>query len=215
MESIGVVILAAGSSSRMGQPKQLINFAGEQLIERAARTAIFANLGPVVVVVGCNEEPVRKALYELPLQVVDNRLWRTGKASSIRKGIEAVENCPAAIIMVADQPFIEVIDLEHLAETYRTLKHEQLIADAEGPIAVALCTGNRIGNPALFSRDYYAGLKSLTGEQGGITLLPNDTPIVQAVNESAFLDIDTPHDLDCAEAILGGEDRNESPHAHS
>src|SRR5918992_2537893 len=88
--SVGAMILAAGSSSRMGRPKQTLQFQGESLIRRAALAALGAGCRPVVVVIGANAEPSRRELDGLDVREVFNPLWETGMASSIRAGVEAL-----------------------------------------------------------------------------------------------------------------------------
>src|SRR4051812_6293642 len=87
----GAVILAAGSSTRMGQPKQLLELGGKTMIVRAAEAALASSAWPVVVVLGSNAEKIRPALARLPVLIVDNEAWPEGMASSIRIGIATLQ----------------------------------------------------------------------------------------------------------------------------
>src|SRR3954453_7322887 len=105
---VGAVILAAGSSSRMGRPKQILRFGAESLLRRATRAAVDAGCSPVVVVTGANAEQSRGELERLPVEEVLNTRWETGMASSIRCGIERLlsvdADTEAAVLMLCDQP---------------------------------------------------------------------------------------------------------------
>src|SRR5215210_5943542 len=94
---VGAVILAAGSSSRMGSPKQTLQFRGQSLLRRAALAALDAGCRPVVVVTGAHAERCRHELYGLDVQEVFNASWETGMASSVRAGIEGLINSDADI----------------------------------------------------------------------------------------------------------------------
>ena len=103
---VGALILAAGSSSRMGRPKQTLQFQGESLIRRAALAALGAGCHPVVVVTGANAELIRSQLDGLDVCEVLNTLWETGMASSIRVGFKGLvgADTDAAVVMLCDQP---------------------------------------------------------------------------------------------------------------
>ena len=92
---VGAVILAAGSSSRLGRPKQTLQFKGETLIRRAVLAALGAGCHPVVVVTGANADLMRRELDGLDVCEVLNTLWETGMASSIRAGIEELGGADA------------------------------------------------------------------------------------------------------------------------
>src|SRR5215218_9553834 len=107
---VGAIILAAGSSSRMGRPKQTLQFHGESLIRRAALAALGARCHPVVVVTGANAELMKGQLDGLDVCEVLNTLWETGMASSIRVGVKGLvgadADTDAAVIMLCDQPHV-------------------------------------------------------------------------------------------------------------
>src|SRR5437588_10860570 len=110
MSSIGIVILAAGASTRMGTPKQLLRYAGQTLLRRAAETALASQGRPVVVVLGAGSERCRPELEGLPVRIVENPGWEQGMSASLRIGIEALlvgaeEALEAVIFMLCAQPF--------------------------------------------------------------------------------------------------------------
>ena len=122
MLSVATILLAAGSSSRLGQPKQLLPFGKSTLLRHAAETALAAALGPVIVVLGAAEEGCRETLFGLPVTIVANPTWQEGMGSSIAIGVQAVGETShrAAIIMLCDQPAITPGVLRSLEEHQRT-----------------------------------------------------------------------------------------------
>ena len=87
---IGAIVLAAGGSSRLGTPKQLLTFRGETLVRRAAMAALESVCDRVVVVVGSHAQQMHRELGDLPLSVVENKNWQSGISSSIRVGLEQI-----------------------------------------------------------------------------------------------------------------------------
>jgi molybdenum cofactor cytidylyltransferase len=185
---IGIVVLAAGASTRMGTPKQLLTYEGQTLVRRAAETALASVCRPVVVVLGANAVRVGAEL-ELPLIVTHNREWETGMGSSIRAGLEAVlaadDRLDSLVIMLCDQPIVtaELIDnlLAQRRETGKT-------------IVATEYRGVR-GVPALFARELFAEIGRLDGQEGARQIIcnhPDDTAVVPFAG--AAIDIDTPQD---------------------
>jgi molybdenum cofactor cytidylyltransferase len=109
-DAYGIVILAAGGSSRLGQPKQLLKFEGKSLIWRTADEAVKATGNKVIVVTGANKGLVEKELAHLPVHVIYNQYWQEGISSSIYTGIitliKIFPQLDAIIFSVCDQPFI-------------------------------------------------------------------------------------------------------------
>ena len=90
MRQVGIVLLAAGESSRLGQPKQLVHFAGSTLIHRAACAAISSECSPVIVVLGANRDLIKQELAGLSVRVVENQNWAEGMGNSLKVGLAAV-----------------------------------------------------------------------------------------------------------------------------
>lgn len=188
---IGIVVLAAGASTRMGlaaTPKQLLVYKEQTLIRRAAETALASVCRPVVVVLGANAVAVGGEL-ELPLIVTRNHEWETGMGSSLRAGLEAVlaadAGVAAVVVLLCDQPFVtaELIDtlIERRRETGKTI--------------VATEYDGARGVPALFARELFAELQALSGHEGARQIIrkhPNDTVAVPFAG--AAIDIDTRDD---------------------
>ena len=106
--SVAAIIVAAGASSRLGQPKQLVMIDGESMLQRAMRCAQEAGASPVFVVLGAHRELIQNAIDFGAANVVVNDDWEEGLASSIRAGVKAVQaEAPSAegvLLMGCDQP---------------------------------------------------------------------------------------------------------------
>ncbi len=189
----GAVILAAGSSARMGSPKQLLELAGKPLLVRAVEAALASPAWPVVVVLGAQAEKIRPVLARLPVLITENPAWAEGMAASIRAGVTTLRQfsraLDGALIALCDQPAFS-------ADTIAQLVAAQ---QATGRSIVAARYSGRQGAPALFLREHFPTLVALTGEEGARVLL-NDTPDrVAAVDLPALaLDLDTPEDFAAA-----------------
>lgn len=187
--SYGLVILAAGESSRMGTPKQLLPLHGTPLIVRAVESALASPVWPVVVVVGANAEKIRPLLARYPVLVADNPAWAEGMASSIRAGVGIVQqfsrNAAGVVIALCDQP------------AFSSASVAQLISgqSRSGCSIVAARYQGRNGAPALFLRQHFPALTALTGEAGARDLLNNDSGQVAHVEmPDLAVDLDTPQD---------------------
>ncbi|MCW3062697.1 MAG: hypothetical protein JWQ02_4518, partial [Capsulimonas sp.] len=146
--SIGVVILAAGGSSRLGQPKQLLPYQGRTLLRHAAETAVASGCRPIIAVLGANAESLRGELTGLPVWTVENEEWESGMGSSIAAGVQPLtelEHLDGAIILVADQPLITPEFLRDLVAQF-----EETLA----PVVASEYVGT-LGVPALFAETLF------------------------------------------------------------
>lgn len=192
--SIGIIVLAAGASSRMGEPKQLLKFKGETLLKRAVLTALESVCRPVIVVLGSNASALREEIEGTGALVCFNQAWSEGMSSSIRCGLQTLEaiatnNIEAAILMLCDQPFVTNGVIGRLVNAYQETR--ALIVASEYEAA-----GEKtFGVPALFSRALFAELMELRGAEGAKRIIArhNAKAITIAVPEAAF-DVDTPED---------------------
>jgi molybdenum cofactor cytidylyltransferase len=187
---IGAVILAAGASTRMGTPKQLLRFGGETMLRRAASVALKAGCRPVVVVTGANATPSRKALRGLDVQEARNQQWESGISSSVRVGIEAVVTAnprtAAVVLMLCDQPFVTREIIARLVAAHLET----------GRSIVASHYGESYGVPALFDKTHFAELTTLEGDAGAKQIIRKHLPKVHLLPfPEGEIDIDTPDDL--------------------
>ena len=152
-----VILLAAGASIRLGQPKQLLPYQGKTLLHHAAEIAL--SVGSVTVVLGANAEPIAPALEGLPVTIVLADDWQEGMAASLRAGIRAVEGADAALVMLCDQPLVTTELLQ------------ALLLEWEPGSIVASDYGEALGPPCVFDRTYFPELLALTGDSGARQLL--------------------------------------------
>ena len=183
---VAAVILAAGSSSRFGQPKQLLGWDGRPLIVSAVDTAWAAGLDPIIVVLGAFADEIAPELATRPVQIQRNYHWTEGISSSIRTGVSALPGAvDAALFIPSDQPLLTSAFLQDLVQRYEeTGKSIVIPRTAEG----------QNGNPVLFDCQFFHELSHLSGDAGGrrlfdkysddITYLPADI--------SVLMDVDTP-----------------------
>lgn len=185
----GIIILAAGNSSRLGQPKQLLEFNGKTLISHVIDEAEEAKIHPIIVVIGANSDFIRQEIKDKNVQIVDNENWESGMASGINAGLSALLNynneIENIIISVCDQPFIT-------SEIFTSLINTK---NKSGKGIVASFYQNIMGTPVLFDKKYFGDLKTLTGDEGAkktLKLYPND--LVSVPFEKGEFDIDTQSD---------------------
>lgn len=187
---VGAVILAAGSSSRMGRPKQTLRYGGESLLRRATLAALGAGCRPIVVVTGAHAELSRRELDGLDVLQVLNDLWETGMASSIRAGVEGLNGADAdvaaAVFMLCDQPRVTATVISGIVAAHH----------ANGSAVVASTYGGSFGVPALFGSALFAELGRLEGAAGAKQV------IKRHASEAHFIpfpggeaDVDTPEDF--------------------
>lgn len=187
----GIILLAAGASTRLGLPKQLLSYRGTSLVGHVLSVALESDARPVVVVLGANYRHVAREIGEREdVFIVVNEGWREGIASSIRTGLRAltgIADCEGAILAVCDQPLLSAPVLNRLIGRQ---------AECRQPI-VASCYGQRIGSPALFHRSLFGQLLSLRGDTGPRKIIKkNPGRLAMVAFPGGELDIDTPGDYD-------------------
>jgi CTP:molybdopterin cytidylyltransferase MocA len=169
---ITAIILAAGASTRLGEPKQLVRLLGETLLERTIRTAREAGC-EVVVVLGAQTDRIREQCNLHGARAVINQQWPEGMASSIRAGVQAAEGSDGVMLMTCDQPAVTAEHLRRLS--------------ASGEVTASSYAGRR-GVPAYFPASSFPSLRQLTGDKGALDLLNEAAAIDLPGGE---LDIDT------------------------
>jgi len=188
----GIIILAAGSSSRFGSPKQNLVYQGKTLLQRAIQTALTsACCDCAVVVLGANEGQIRPNISDQQINIVYNPNWQEGMASSIRLGIAQLlylePLITSAILMLCDQPFVDPLLLYQLTER-----------KTENDAGIIACEyKNTLGVPALFDKKYFVQLMKLTGSEGAKTIInayPDD--LMSVPFGLGAIDIDTIEDFE-------------------
>ncbi len=177
---LAILILAAGSSRRLGSPKQLLEYAGKTLLEHAAADAL--RLTPdVYVVLGHARELCEMALESVGVTTLFNPYYKEGMGGSIAYAVSRIPKHDHLLIMLCDQP---LIPKEH---------YKKLIDSAkENPtLMIASEYSAKPGVPALFPLKYYQSLQMLEGDKGAKTLLMSNPCISVPIDTAYILDIDT------------------------
>src|ERR1044071_9671211 len=180
------VLLAAGRSQRMGQPKLLLPWQGVPLIRFVAQQILRSQLDELIVVVRHRSEHLIAALDGLALRIVRNDDFLDGQSPSLRTGVDALDaSVSAALVLLADQPLLQPATIDALIEVY---------AREQPPIVVPRHAGQR-GNPVLFDRGLFAELMAITGDQGARSVLKAHEQSIRwldTMDGGILLDIDTP-----------------------
>jgi molybdenum cofactor cytidylyltransferase len=189
VSKIGGILLAAGGSTRLGEPKQLLVYEGRTLIRRAAETLAASVCSPIVVVTGDDEIPAAE-LTGLDVHICRNKDWRSGMGSSLKAGLaQLLEIAPAidaAVVTLCDMPFVTASHLDSLCSSYH--ESESLIVCAE--------YGGTLGVPALFGRATFSELSDISNEKGARDLIRSGTFSVTPVHiPEAAQDVDTRDDV--------------------
>jgi molybdenum cofactor cytidylyltransferase len=201
-DKTGIVVLAAGGSSRLGSPKQLLSYNGKTLLRHAVDEATDSDADFVVVVLGANAESCLNEIGAGRASVVENKEWQEGMAGSLKAGLRALlEQQPSiegVIFMVCDQPFVSSHVLNNLISTHKET----------GKPVVASNYGEAIGVPAFFHHSFFEELMQLKGDEGARKI------IQQHKDESATIsfpqggiDIDRREDYEREEGRVKGGGR--------
>jgi molybdenum cofactor cytidylyltransferase len=181
---IAAVVLAAGASTRLGEPKQMVVLAGETLLERAVRMAREAGCSPVIVVLGASAQRIEEQCDLSDATVLVNDLWSEGMGSSVRLGVAAARDVDGVVLMTCDQPAVTAAHLRALM--------------AMGGVTASAYAG-KCGVPAYFPKDAFAGLLELRGDSGARDLLLGAATIELPHGE---VDVDTVEDLARSEQLF-------------
>jgi molybdenum cofactor cytidylyltransferase len=192
-----IVVLAAGGSRRLGQPKQLLTVSGEPLIRRVVRSAVESGTERVVVVLGSGACDCVSAIKECGADIVVNPFWESGLAGSIRIGVERAEAAGAesVLILLADQPCL----------TSRVIQEFLDRAVGQPDQVIAACYGDVVGPPIFFGSSWFPRLKALEGDEGARKLIREQQRGAIEIVEwpEGAIDIDLPEDLSRALLRLG------------
>jgi molybdenum cofactor cytidylyltransferase len=185
-QPVAGLILAAGGSKRIGQPKQLLDWKGQPFVRVVAQTALSSGLHPVYVVLGAHSQQVEEALVGLEVEIIRNLQWAEGQSTSIKTGIKSLSpETQAVVMMLVDQPHIPPPLIEALVEAH---------ASMVSPI-VATMVEHRRGNPVLFDRITFDDLAALEGDVGGRKIFSRyRIHYVPWLDERIGLDVDTLED---------------------
>lgn len=191
MSNIGIIILAAGASTRLGHPKQLLTYQGKSLIRHTAQVAINSQCRPIVVVLGAYAASIEPYLTNLDIHITYNQHWSTGMASSIRCGINAIQtinpDIEAVVLMLCDQPFVCLNLVNQLVAGYQTTNCTIVASQYAGILGV----------PALFHKTLFSELCLLQGDIGARkTIRQHYSQCLSIPFSQGVVDIDTLEDYE-------------------
>ncbi|RFZ85728.1 nucleotidyltransferase family protein [Mucilaginibacter terrenus] len=183
-----VVILAAGSSSRLGEPKQTLIYDGKTLIQHAVEAAMVSKCRPVIAVVGANHELVSSYIPHQDVHIILNNEWSEGMASSIKAAVNYMLHdfdIDSALFILCDQPYVN-----------HKLLDAMLQAKQESEKAIVACAyGGTVGVPVLFDRSMFNHLLLLQGDEGAKNILKtHPEEVVTIPFDKGVIDIDTQDD---------------------
>tara|TARA_B100000809_G_scaffold266357_1_gene328690 strand:+ start:16004 stop:16618 length:615 start_codon:yes stop_codon:yes gene_type:complete len=183
--STAILILAAGKSSRIGAPKQLLPWGKTTLLGNAIEQALVIPDAEVFVVLGAYRQSIQKEISKYKIEVIINENWDDGIGSSIAKAINEIESssaCRQVLIILADQPFVDSDYLNKLLNSYKK-EMAEIMATTYKDVA---------GVPVVFSKKYFHELKRLKGDQGAKSLMyRHKSNLTFCSVFSMFEDVDT------------------------
>ena len=189
-KNIGAVILAAGSSSRLGRPKQLVEYKGKTLLQHTIDCVTDIGFNPSVLVLGANRDKILEQTEAQSITVSRNSKWAEGIASSIRYGLgESLKLNPSLqhiLYLLSDQPYVNTDLLKKIVNSHLNGSH-----------VITACTyKNNIGIPALFDRKYFTDLTALKGDIGAKNIMIEHRDRVHTIPfDAGAFDVDTEEDV--------------------
>lgn len=185
------LLLAAGTSSRMGHPKQLLDWQGQPMVRHVAQQVPASRLAGLIVVVGAAADRVQAALAGLEITVVTNPDYATGQASSLRSGLRVVPaTVDAVVVLLADQPLVTPALINTLVATFQ----QECALAAPGPVAIIPRYRGQRGNPVLLARALFPELQQLQGDVGARVVLQRYASQIywlDTTDPAVITDIDT------------------------
>jgi molybdenum cofactor cytidylyltransferase len=204
MHNIAILVLAAGGSTRMGSPKQLLEIEGKSLIRRTCELALDLNPSIIAAVLGNAFFAISQEIKGLPIMLVENANWEQGMASSLRTGIKALSkstaNFDAVLMLLCDQPLVNQDYLDRLVRTYRS----------EALPAAASAYNNILGVPVIFDWEVLRQFASEDGDHGARFLLKDLVKKNQVTSldfPEGAIDLDTP---EAYQAFISQQGENKS-----
>lgn len=185
---ISAIVLAAGQATRFGRCKQLVFVDGKALLDRVLDNLRASKIDDIVVVLGAHAEEIRRQISFEGVRVVMNPDFADGMSTSIQAGLRALpESAEAAMIVLADQPFVTPRTLDLLIDEYSRVR----------PMGLVPTYNNVRGNPAIVSRALFGEMMNLRGDTGARAIFGHDVMTLPVDDRGVTMDIDTMEDLPC------------------
>jgi molybdenum cofactor cytidylyltransferase len=189
MENIAVIVLAAGKSSRMKMPKQLVKIGNNFLLEFVLSKAKAINKNHVYCVLGANDAHIRREISSSNIHFIYNANFKEGLSASIVSGVSEIEmkhqNYDGVLILLGDQPALEKEYLNAMIALF-SKDNSKIIASKYG---------GKLGVPAIFPQSYFSKLKNMSGDSGAKEILHKNSDVSTLNKQTNFIDIDTEKDL--------------------
>jgi molybdenum cofactor cytidylyltransferase len=187
---IAILLLAAGSSSRLGRSKQLLSIKGQPLLLKSVKAAIESGIKNITVVLGANEQEHHQVIKDARVHVVVNADWKKGMGNSLKAGLsyllQQLPKVEAVVTMVCDQPLINSDQLRKLISEYENFESTIVASFYQGATGV----------PVLFDRTLFSELLSMPDEAGAKKIIQQHPHLVKTVPfPGGEIDIDTDDDL--------------------
>lgn len=181
--------MAAGSSSRMGAPKQLLSWKNTTLIENAITNVLQLEPLKSIVVLGANSEQIIPKIEAYPVEIIHNSSWDSGLGNSIAYGVRHIKKnyeVDAVLVILADQPLIETSYLKEMITLFDVNKNQIIATQYQN---------EKLGVPALFDKSYFEELSTIDGDKGAKILLEEYVKSVITTQLAAnVFDVDTEED---------------------
>ncbi len=182
------IILAAGASSRMGKPKQLLPFGKTTLLGQVIHNARQSDLHEIIVVLGHGADKIQQSLDLSGTRTILNPAYQSGQSTSLKAGLDAVSDpCQGIMFLLGDQPLVTADIINHLTS---------LFADSPDKIIIPCLDGQR-GNPVILPLSLFPHIPSLSGDRGARALFDRFKHLILRVpvlDPAILTDVDTPAD---------------------
>ncbi len=193
-----VLVLAAGASTRLGQPKQLVPIAGRPALQHVISNAVAVAGSDVTVILGAQAADITRLLQHSSASVLINRQWEEGISTSIRCGVSSLSpGCDAVLLVLGDQVAVTAFDLKRLISAW----------NGQDTVLAASTYAGQLGVPAIFPRWCFTELMQLRGDQGAKAIINRHASrLIHVPMPNAALDLDTPEDVAAAQEAFKGRD---------